>query len=530
MSWHDVIEQIRILRERLVPYHWALRFSHVSDHIQKLVGELLGNNCQELTITSIRNQLQDLLSAESVLLQFGGFQKALDDGSITLWSQRLDENKRLELYRDYKFYELCQIAFSLPMHYFQLNFKKGDKEYNKKLFEKAIDAMVIVPSKVPLSSLRSLGIKVLDPDCQNFKEVLKQMYSLSYQGEKGTVYTPTINVYQGKFVTFSSQYVVYPTGDHPTAGEKRKRDVRTRMAVYQDLFSAIRREHHILEALDTKKDEYQTIKNELLSMIKAIEWNKKCYGASVVGKVQEIIKEISTATSAHIVAQKVYHLYKIYGKHSEHDKKHLQAAITKFTKRIAEMIGIASHVQLHALELEDQLEDQQNDLKLFHAQVKANADISAYGQLVFMFETYYTYRQKRLKEPFLSFDRQIADIFGTVDQIQRQDPARFIKKADLVISMQKIFLDMYVLEHKYKEGEMSFFDVLDYIADNTNADIQSKYPWLYDLYFAAIHERQKCWYSLEAGYTYDEITDFFAPFKDMSRLSKQLNDLVSSLS
>jgi len=45
--------------------------------------------------------------------------------------------------------------------------------------------------------------------------------------------------------------------------------------------------------------------------IKDIDRNKKTYGANLKTTIQEIIQEIDAATSAKIMADKLYHLYKI---------------------------------------------------------------------------------------------------------------------------------------------------------------------------------------------------------------------------
>ncbi|MEI8008318.1 MAG: hypothetical protein WCI00_02505 [bacterium] len=83
------------------------------------------------------------------------------------------------------------------------------------------------------------------------------------------------------------------------------------MSVYPDIFSMIRREEHIIDGNQEKQEEYQDIKKKLLLSIKEIEWNKKEYSIRIQQNVQEIIGEIDAATSAKILADKLYHLYKI---------------------------------------------------------------------------------------------------------------------------------------------------------------------------------------------------------------------------
>ena len=83
----------------------------------------------------------------------------------------------------------------------------------------------------------------MDPDCQNLKDIFKDMVSLKYKVGDKTKRTPTVNLTKdGKFVTLSSQSVIYPVEGDATQGEKRKTDKRTHISVYPDIFSMLRRE------------------------------------------------------------------------------------------------------------------------------------------------------------------------------------------------------------------------------------------------------------------------------------------------
>lgn len=110
------------------------------------------------------------------------------------------------------------------------------------MFLSAIDALIIDPEKVPQSSLAALGIKQLDPDCQNLKNIFKSMHPVSFQIGSEKKFTPTINMYDGKFITLASQSRLYNATEPVTQGEKKKEDIHVQMAVYPDLFSLIRRE------------------------------------------------------------------------------------------------------------------------------------------------------------------------------------------------------------------------------------------------------------------------------------------------
>ena len=87
-----------------------------------------------------------------------------------------------------------------------------------------------------------------------------------------------------------------------------------------------------------------------------------------------------------------------------------------FTQRIVQLLGIAFHTQLHLLELSDALEDQALDIQSFHAHVRLALHKPTIQQqndmLVLACETYdiALQRSKSLKEPFLTFARQIRSL------------------------------------------------------------------------------------------------------------------------
>ena len=63
-----------------------------------------------------------------------------------------------------------------------------------------------------------------------------------------------------------------------------------------------------------------------------------------------------------------------------------------FTQRIAQLIGISSHTQLHLLELNDILDDENLNVELFYTQVQmflAEPNIR-YSRFLVAFENYYT--------------------------------------------------------------------------------------------------------------------------------------------
>lgn len=524
------IDEIYRIQKQLAPYHGSCLLQNIPELAgQELLAVLLGDAYGFYTVSQTREALLDLLSVESIQLQSPRFAQAMHRGDIITGAQRTPENKRLELYDEYNLYGLLQIAFSPDDKYFHINptrFRKWDNVHNRKIFEDAIDALVIDPSKIPPSSLTTLGIKQLDPDCQNLKDIFKDMVSLKYKVGDKTKRTPTVNLTKdGKFVTLSSQSVIYPVEGDATQGEKRKTDKRTHISVYPDIFSMLRREWHILESLEDKKEQYQEIKKMLIVEINHIDRNKKCYGVRLRDELKEIIGEIDDATNAKIVAQKLYKLYKLTGKNNVNDKLLLESAITGFGERIGELIGISGSVQFHALALEDELWDQKSNLEMFHAQAKmALRDGSRptniiHSDFCFALQNYCDHRARYLKEPFRTFNSQILRIFGDPKTIKKKFFELFVQKADVLLSLQRSFLNAYVWEHDYKEGLITLDELAQHMSSLAAPDISSRYPNLYHDFFQDIDLKRE---EFSPEFSYEEITQFFAELKDMSWLESKL--------
>jgi len=93
------------------------------------------------------------------------------------------------------------------------------------VFDHAIDAVVIDPRKVSEESLESLDI-TLDPDCQNLKEIFKEMTPLNYQDGDQKKYTIRINEYDGKYIVFVPSKVMFDATQPATKAEQIKEDVK----------------------------------------------------------------------------------------------------------------------------------------------------------------------------------------------------------------------------------------------------------------------------------------------------------------
>lgn len=451
----DLLNHINNTKQILEGYHGATKLSNIPEFTSSQLFQNLNtiniNLSLDQTVTSALNQLSNILSAESIVLQFAKFQQEIKSNNI-IPSSRLPENKRTELNAKWYTYWLLQTALSPKEYYFMINpskFKKGDKKYNRNVFLNAIDTVVIDPSKVPTSSLETLGI-VLDPDCQNLKEIFKQMRPLKYNSDETQKQSIRINEYDGRYVVFTPNKTAYKVEDpsKATKWEQRKKDVSVKMGIYPDIFSIIRREEYIIDGSNDKITDYQNIKKKLISSIKEIDWNKKEYSVRVMKNIQEIINEIDWATSAKILADKLYHLYKITWRHSSNDKKLLEASMRSFTQRIAQLMGISFYTQLHLLELNDQLEDQRLNLELFHSQIFLAITENNSWKFLMAFENYFNSKRWTLKQPFLRFGKEINEFYSKINSSPNTQET--FEKALEAFSKQRDELEKYIDEHESK--------------------------------------------------------------------------------
>ena len=128
--------------------------------------------------------------------------------------------------------------------------------------------------------------------------------------------------------------------------------------------------------------------------------------------------------------------------------------MTNFTQRIAQLIGISSHTQLHLLALNDTLGDQRHTLGFLYAQLDMflKDPILDKYMAVLAFENYFLYTSPdSLKEPFRTFYQQINDIFGSVDSINKLPIYELLLKVSTVITLQKKYFEAYLREHAYKQ-------------------------------------------------------------------------------
>lgn len=473
---HEKFTTLVDIKERLQAYHGATKLRNIPEASSfALFLNLSADTAVTLdqTVNDVLKRIYTTLNTESMISQFWPYQKAMKTKSI-LPASRLPENQRLEFYRGKNTHERLQMLLSPDQYYFTINrtqFRKNDRKHNCEVFQKAIDTVVIDPENIADSSLETLWIS-LDQDCQNLKEIFKQMRPLNYQDAEEKKSTIRIHEYDGKYIVFSAYKTVFDAEQPATKWEQRKEDIIGHMSVYPDIFSMIRRENYIMQDNQEKQATYQNIKKELVASIKRIDRNKKAYGPGLQQSIAKLIAEIDQSSSSKLAAIKTYRLYRLTWRHSENDKLVLTGILNDFTKRMAQLIGISAHTQLHLVELDDILEDQTIDIQSFHAQVPVSIHkptIKWQQDSFFVTcENYYNNlkRYMTLKEPFLTFAQQIQSVCGkTLLDVKRNISPEMFAKIQEVVRLQEKVLAWYTLEHELNLEEKTIAEVAEELKD-----------------------------------------------------------------
>lgn len=243
-------------------------------------------------------------------------------------------------------------------------------------------------------------------------------------------------------------------------------------------------------------------------------------------KVEGIVDVIDDATSSKIAAPKKYHLQKITGKHKGHDAQHAQSAMTSVAKRIAALTGISSATELQQLSLSDILDEESYNLEYLYHQVASELaePKPSYANFLVAFETYYTRQERFLKEPFLTFDKQIRQCFGDLKTLEAaKHENKVVLKAEIILPLQKKYWETILREHAYKTGVLSDEKLSNKLLDTSGDEaIKQISPELYDIVFAPINEERA---KFSPSFTPTQRDQFFDSLNNLKNLQSTIDEL-----
>ncbi len=422
-----------------------------------------------------KKSLLELLDTEqsklSLQLQSGYRQKWLHDEKILPTKSVLERKKKEEMAKVNYLPMILQLAASHPQYYFRKNF--DSKVQHKEL----IDYVVIDPNMVPQWFLDTFQIESVSIDGSNIKELFKRATPLEYHKEKSAKTWRVIFI-DGKLVVFRELQQLLHKKGKLTQGEKRRVDYKKYFNAYDDIYSAIRSQIYVVDKAHNKLDDYRELQINMIELIQEIKFDTKHFDEK--RKLDDIINEIKNATSFPIMASKFYNLFAINFTNKWIAAKHLEWASNKVSKELYKLSSIILEIQLQADVLQQLLATQEQMFLAFSFLASTAIDGHDNKGLSHSIQNYYKQlsQTKQKTAPFTLFEQQLKDVIW--QDFSKYTPEKMLLKTEVLLALQKTYLQLYQLEHKIKLWIATENDFL------FDMSISDKYPSLYKDFFENI--------------------------------------------
>lgn len=431
------------------------------------------------TTQHTKKSLLALLSAEqsklSLAVQSKFLQAGLADGKLVPLKSSLDWKKKEEIAKINYLPMILQLACSHPEYYFNKNFE------SKVSHSELIDSVVIDPNKIPQWFLDAFHIDAVDEDAGNVKELFKKARPLEYHKEKPAK-TWRVVFIEGKLVVFRElQQLLHKETEGLTSWEKKRVDYKKYFNSYDDIYSALRSQYYIVDKEDDKIESYKDFQKDALELLYDIKYETK--QGSEKRKLDDIIAEVSNATSFYVAASKFYNLFKIDFVNKSIDADHLQGASNKMSKELWRLRNIILEIQVQSDALQQLLDAQKYPLEVFHnklAMASHKQDkIQAYVSAFYAYGAQLD-RLAQKTEPFVSLEKEVSQVFLPLAYKSSLSSIAVSIRVETLVALQRMRLRVYELEHKIKlwivtQADFSFANC-----------ISTKYPELYQSFFWAI--------------------------------------------
>lgn len=287
-----------------------------------------------------------------------------------------------------KLYKNLQRALSPQEYLFTWNrelFISWDKEHNRQIYDLFTSYVVIDPDKLPPRFLELFALDPTDLDVQ------AQVISLFQKARFLDDSSARIIFLDDTIIIFrNEERLVHTKRDNLTSWEKRRSHIVTSYSTFSNIYDATRSQYHTINSAKDKQDDYTFYKQTLLTLAQdiAAQWYEK-WADTYKRKLDDIIQDISGATNFRVLWASLHHLKSIAFEHSFLDRKHLEGAQNRFSKRLTDLqkqIGIIQF-QLHTLERilwehEQLLQLFLSQIQFTHADIALENYLNSYGQLL----------------------------------------------------------------------------------------------------------------------------------------------------
>lgn len=183
------------------------------------------------------------------------------------------------------------------------------------------------------------------------------------------------------------------------------------MNAFPTLYGALRSQYHAIDSESVKVGKYDAIKQSIVELMQQIKVEIK--DMALHRQIDQVILEIGQASSFPIMASKVYGLFELNFHNKSIATKQLEGIHNKLSQEQSHLLRAVTEMSVQNKALEKYLYIQESSIAMFHTQVLKNVATRDVGQMLFAFDTYVRdINNVQKAEPFLSFDRDIHDIFS----------------------------------------------------------------------------------------------------------------------
>ncbi|HRX64299.1 MAG TPA: hypothetical protein P5060_04315, partial [Candidatus Absconditabacterales bacterium] len=331
-----------------------------------------------------------------------------------------------------KLYKNLQRSIGNIDYFFHINkskLKKGDKIYNREIYNTLTDTIIIDKDKIPPKFIEEFNLDINSENLeQQVKNIFKKARFLGFDGSHRIVFV------DDKIIIFrNEERLVHKNEDRKlTQGEKRRTEIFTTFNTFNNIYDATRSQYHTLKQQKESIDENKILQKELQKLTMDIklffqEGSKQYF---VKNNIENILEDIKNIRNSKEFAAKIQNLEQVTFKNRSVDSNLVTGAENKFRKRFNDLVNMNGIISKH-LNLLEKIENEYNsNLDYLLTQLKftdKGLSLSNY------FNSYDSLHKNYGDiEPFATFHRRIKKY-----QSQDEDFKKIIKHIELFWDMYK---------------------------------------------------------------------------------------------
>ncbi len=351
-----------------------------------------------------------------------------------------------------RLYENLQRSLSDPNNFFLINkshLKKNNKSYNREIFDILTDCIIVEKDKLPKRFIELFDLDINSPSIEeDVKDIFKRARFLKNANSHRII------MIDDKIIIFrNEEKLVHDEVDRKlTQWEKRRTKIETTFNTFNNIYDAIRSQHHTIKSIEKSQNDYKLLQGEIIWLAQDIKYyfQENTKDATIQKRLDSIIKDLSNFKNSKVLAAKLHDLQTISFQNRSIDSKHLEWAQNKFRKRFEDLTKSVWIVTKHLNLMDNMLRDHEYCLEYFLNQLKFCDKELAISNYKRSYDD--IYKKYWDIAPFNTFNKWI-----TKYQKNKELLPKFIDKINL-------FFDMYKDENKKK---------LKNIDINTNQEIST---------------------------------------------------------